>query len=113
MSTTAAREVETVWCENAAHDLEHFIRDDCEHPHFTDQQTRALMNRGARTAHVAELEDVAARAIAAHQAVADAADRLAELQARLPNASHYDTAVQAQYVREALDRAIAAFRGDA
>lgn len=47
------REQETVWCENPNHGepgTPHFQpdeldRDDCVHPHYTDQVTRARMNR--------------------------------------------------------------------
>lgn len=37
--------IETVWCEaHGGLSNPHFERDDCQHPHFTDQATRDRMN---------------------------------------------------------------------
>lgn len=44
----AATERETVWCEaHGGTENPHFQQDDCLYPHFTDQRTRARLNRAA------------------------------------------------------------------
>jgi hypothetical protein len=52
-----SREAETVWCE--AHPGAHFELDDCQHPHFTDAQTRAAMNASDAGEAAAVLEQIA------------------------------------------------------